>query len=386
MHRLKKILTSVLPKPENSLNCIHIHKNRLLDNLAVLQKITSHHTIFPVLKSNAYGHGIKEMSTILKNSDVQYICVDSYPEYQIVKEYAQKKVLIMGETVPENYSFYNPKRATPVVWTIETLKALITTGKKRTIHLFLNTGMNREWIQESEHETFLTLLNSSENITLEWVMSHFANADEIDSSFNEKQIETFKSMFATIEKTVRNLNDIKYRHIANSAWIVKMTDTFFNAARSWIALYWYNPLHEKDPYYKKLISLQPALDIVSTVTALQHVLPNEIVSYSWRRVAWEKTTIATIPFWYYEWLHRSLTNNRHYGRKDTILDQVGTICMNISSCDAKDLPVSIGDTITIISSHEKHPNTINAFAKKTGTIPYEILVKLNEKTRRKIVD
>ncbi|MBP6256338.1 hypothetical protein KA405_01070 [Patescibacteria group bacterium] len=60
--------------------------------------------------------------------------------------------------------------------------------------------------------------------------------------------------------------------------------------------------------------------------------------------------------------------------------------MNISSCDAKDLPVSIGDTITIISSHEKHPNTINAFAKKTGTIPYEILVKLNEKTRRKIVD
>jgi len=48
-------------------------------------------------------------------------------------------------------------------------------------------------------------------------MSHFANADEIDSSFNEKQIETFKSMFATIEKTVRNLNDIKYRHIANSA-------------------------------------------------------------------------------------------------------------------------------------------------------------------------
>ena len=144
MHQIKKILLSLLPKPENSLNCILLHKNRLLANLVLLQKITPHHTIFPVLKSNAYGHGIREISTILKNSDVPYICVDSYPEYQIVKEYAQKKVLIMGETVPENYSFYNPKRATPVVWTIETLKALITTGKKRTIHLFLNTGMNRE--------------------------------------------------------------------------------------------------------------------------------------------------------------------------------------------------------------------------------------------------
>lgn len=385
MHRLKKILTSLLPKPENSLNCILLHKNRLLDNLVLLQNITAHQTIFPVLKSNAYGHWIKEMSTILKLTDVPYICVDSYPEYQVVKAYAKKKVLIMGETVPENYRFYNPKRATLVIWNIQTLKTLIATGKQRTIHLFLNTWMNREWIQEAELETFLSILNSAKNITLEWIMSHFANADEVDSSLNDKQIETFKSMYTIIEKTVHNPQTIKYRHIANSAWIVKTTDPFFNAARSWIALYWYNPLDQKDPYYNTLTSLQPALDIISTVTALQHVLPNEIISYSWKRSASEKTTIATIPFWYYEWLQRSLTNNRQCIRKGNILDQVGTICMNISCCNAKQFPISIGDSITIISSNKNHPNTIQAFAQKTSTIPYEILVKLNEKIRRKII-
>jgi alanine racemase len=48
-------------------------------------------------------------------------------------------------------------------------------------------------------------------------MSHFANADEIDSSFNKKQIETFKSLYAIIEKTINNPDAVKYRHIANSA-------------------------------------------------------------------------------------------------------------------------------------------------------------------------
>jgi alanine racemase len=59
--------------------------------------------------------------------------------------------------------------------------------------------------------------------------------------------------------------------------------------------------------------------------------------------------------------------------------------MNISSCNGKTHPISIGDTIIILSSNEQHPNTIRAFAEKTNTIPYEILVKLNEKIRRKII-
>jgi alanine racemase len=143
-HHIKTLISSIIPKPEQSLNTIWIDKKLLLNNLALLKKLNHNNPVFPVLKSNAYGHGLKEVSTILRDSDVPFICVDSYPEYQIVKEYARKKVLIMGETFPENYSFYDPKRATPVVYTINTLKALIQTEKKRTIHLFLNTGMNRE--------------------------------------------------------------------------------------------------------------------------------------------------------------------------------------------------------------------------------------------------
>jgi len=108
----------------STLNTIEIHQEEILQNLTFLQSRKTNETIFPVLKSNAYGHGLKEISTILKNTNVPYICVDSFPEYQIVKDYAQKKVLIMGETFPENYRHYNPRHATLVVYTLATIKYL----------------------------------------------------------------------------------------------------------------------------------------------------------------------------------------------------------------------------------------------------------------------
>jgi alanine racemase len=127
MHRLKKIITSRFPQPEHALNTIHIHQDRILNNLKKLQERTQHKTIFPVLKANAYGHGLKQISTILKTTDVPYICVDSFPEYQIVKDYAAKKCLIMGETHGENYTYYDPRRATVVIYNTDTLKSLIAT-------------------------------------------------------------------------------------------------------------------------------------------------------------------------------------------------------------------------------------------------------------------
>lgn len=125
MYRIKQLIKSLRHTEQTSLNTIHLDKTALLHNLSYLQSLHATDTIFPVLKSNAYGHGLKEVSSILKNTTVPYICVDSFPEYQIVKDYAHKKSLILGETRPENYTKYDPRRATLAVYNIETLKALI---------------------------------------------------------------------------------------------------------------------------------------------------------------------------------------------------------------------------------------------------------------------
>lgn len=97
-----------------------------------------------MLKSNAYGHGLKEMTQILEAVSVPYLIVDSLPEYFLARKYTKKKFLLLSETNPANYMKIHTKRVSIVVYTLSTLKYLLTLGKKFTIHLFLNTGMNRE--------------------------------------------------------------------------------------------------------------------------------------------------------------------------------------------------------------------------------------------------
>lgn len=100
------------------MNIIRLRKKVLLQNLEYLQSIQSQSAIFPVLKSNAYGHGLKQVAKMLARTDVPYIAVDSYPEYVIVKKNSNIPVLILGETLLENYRKFDHKKTTFCVYNI----------------------------------------------------------------------------------------------------------------------------------------------------------------------------------------------------------------------------------------------------------------------------
>ncbi len=364
-----------------SLNKVIIHHDRLLSNLDILKEVSWGSDIFPVLKSNAYGHWIEQVAIALRNTDVPYICVDSIPEYQIIKKKAKKPSLLIWETLPENYKFLDPKWVTVCIYNIATLASLIKTRKSWKIHLFLNTWMNREWIQMHELWWFLDLLKDS-NIQLEWVMSHFANADEVDSSFCYNQIEKFKEMNWLIEQYWFST---KYRHISNSAWIAKIHDPYFNAWRSWIWFYWYSPLSLNDEFFDKYTNLKPSLTVESTIVSLQRIKKWDIVSYWWKFTADKDMTVATIPFWYTEWLDRKLINMWKVSYKDDYLPILGTICMNLSIIDTKWHDVKIWDTVEVISPDIGKDNSISGFATWISSIPYEVLVNIDPKAKRELL-
>ena len=100
------------------MNTIWLRKEVFLQNLEYLQSIQPQAAIFPVLKSNAYGHGLKQIAKMLSRTDVPYIAVDSYPEYVIVKKNSHIPILILGETLLENYKKFDHKKTTFCVYNI----------------------------------------------------------------------------------------------------------------------------------------------------------------------------------------------------------------------------------------------------------------------------
>lgn len=383
---LKKWIKSLLPTSSyESLNIIEIKKDHIIHNFRHIQSLQPDHTIIPVVKSNAYGHGLQQICTILNtfsNKELPLIAVDSYPEYQIVADTTQKDILVLWETLTSNYHLYNPSRTHLAVGTLEVLQALIDTKKHRNIHLFLNTGMNREGFQEDTLQQALTLLQTTNQLHVVGVMSHLANADMSDNYFTDKQIQTFKSLSHHI--THHGHHPI-YIHIWSSAWLVKIEDNFFTTSRPWIALYGYNPLEPQDPYYKTYNNLKPALSLEITITSLQHIKQGEWVSYGMKRISDSDTITATLPFGYNEGLPRNSSwwytvyhNNKYY-------PLIGTICMNLSIIDTKWDNFNIGDTIELIGYGENKKNTIQELAKINHTIPYTILTGLDSRLKRVII-
>jgi len=373
--RLKKIFNPQI----DPINKIFISSKNILHNFEYLRNLQPQSSIFPVLKSNAYWHWLVNITKILAKTDAPYLAVDSFPEYQIVKQYSNKNILILWETNKKNYKKFKFSRATFCVYNIETIKYLAKLKKSIKIHLFLDTGMHREWVNENELINILEFLKSYPKIYVEWVLSHLYGADSEDNSSIIEQIKLFKQMYHIIIDYWHN--PIR-KHIGNSAWLFKIQDNFFNAYRPWLSLYWYSPLSENDQYYKLTSKLEPAITVISKIVSLHDVVPDQWVGYNYTRISSDNSKIACIPFWYAEWLPRSASNKINFKYQDCIVPQVGTICMNLCCLDINQ-EASIWDTIEIIWLEWE--NSIQNLAVNSDKIIYETLVWLDKNIRREIL-
>lgn len=364
-----------------SLNEIHIDARAIRDNFQLLQSLQPEHYILPVLKSNAYGHGTQQIATILRSCDTPLICVDSYPEAQIVRKFSKKEVLIMWETVSSNYMHYNHRWLHVAVRSHSVVDTLIQTWKAWKVHLFLNTGMHREGIQLQDLWVLLSKIKDSK-LQVVGVMSHFANADEVDASFDDTQIDVFSAWVQMIRNAWYTP---KYMHHNNTAWLARHLDTIFTASRAWLGLLWYSPFTVGDSIWNWYEDLQPALSVWSTVTAIQQLEEWDSVSYGQKWTSEKNTRIAIIPFGYNEWLRRSLRGKRQVRRNYTYFPVVGTICMNLCFIDIGDSDVKLWDRIEVISASKDLSNSVSRFAELDETIIYEVLVNLDGFGKRVIV-
>lgn len=375
-----------LIKPKyDTLNKIEIDAKKIIANFNYLNERQGSADIFPVLKSNAYGHGLKEMCQILNETSAPMIIVDSFPEAQIAWRYFKKKVLILGEMPLKAYGYCNFKRTEFVIYNSETLKYLSRYGKKVQIHLFVNSGMNREGIKDIEKfiETNKKYLDRIEVVGL---CSHLASADE-QSILNQTQEDDFVQALETL-RTAGYFP--KWVHLGNSAALLTMHNKLLTAYRPGLALYGYDPFSDsEETEYEINSALQPALKVSTQVVSVQKLLPNEAVSYNESFRAAREMNIAVIPFGYFEGLDRRLSNKAEFhvhGNNVSIWAPVaGKVCMNLTCLDVNNFNVQKGDEVIIVSDNREDRNSVIELARLMNTITYEFLVRLQANIRREII-
>lgn len=247
-----EFIKKIFAKKISSINEIRIKKDNFIKNYLILKSIKPN--IIPVLKSNAYWFWIKQVCSIIKNLDIKIVAVDSIVEYFKVIKYLKSDILIMWETIKENYKLFDLKKTHFCVYNLETIDYLISLNKKIKIHIFINSWMNREWIQEKNLSQIIKKIKDSK-LVLEWICTHFSSLDDF-SWETEKEINILLKNIEYIKKLFHN---IKYIHVWWWNAILKINSEIINYYRVWLLFYWYTCLDEKDKSIKKLTLLENTL-------------------------------------------------------------------------------------------------------------------------------
>lgn len=375
-------LNKVLAKFEHSFetyNRLEISASAILHNLDMFAG--PDRQVIPVLKSNAYGHGLSEVTTILKARKLPYVAADGYFEALRIREVSQQPVLIMGAIRPENYRQIKLDGFAFVVHDQESIKALGALGRSVKIHLEVNTGMNRHGIDLDELGDYLELIARQDKLELEGVMSHLADADAETDDYTVWQVDRFDK---AVEQVLRKGFKPKLIHLAQTAGSTQKASRYANTIRLGIGLYGLNPLGGERSM--QLVSLRPALSLVSTITKIISLKKGDKVSYNGMFVAPADMQIGVLPLGYYEGVPRALSIGGQVKLGKKYLPIAGRVCMNHFMIDLRGVKAKVGDEVTVISPNRDDHNSLDGICQAHGLFNYEMAVKLSQDLRRVIVD
>lgn len=341
------------------------------------QLIPSEVKIAAVVKANAYGHDLFEVSKTFELLGVDYIGVANIGEaVSLRKAGIHVPILVMGKTFEKDYDLAVKYEITLTVFELDDVRKLNLNAsfdeKVTKVHLKFDTGFNRLGYKSADQLIEdLDEIKSYEFIKVEGLFTHLALKD-VDSDDN--QFDQFNALLAKIrEKGIT----IPIKHICDSIGTIAYPNRLYDMVRLGAVLYGY--CSRKTPF-----DLMPVMSFKTSVAQVKTILPGEGVSYDYTFVADKVTKVATLPVGYADGVPRNLSGVGHVviaGKKAPI---IGLICMDQMMVDVSDLDeVAVGDEVVIFDDQSP---TLTELAKLAKTNRNELLSRIAIRVPRVILN
>ena len=352
-----------------------INLNALSHNLNVVREKTGNLNIIAVVKANAYGHGAVTVANHLIQKGVSKLGVAYTNEAITLRESgitAPVLVFFDGDNIDAFFKY----NLTPTVFDLDTARRFSAEAyrlnRQVPIHVKVDTGMGRIGFNIRKAPAEIMKISSLKNLKLEGLMSHFAEADLEDKDFANLQLAHFLSLVKELKQ--KNIH-FQFLHIANSAAVLTMPDAHLNMVRPGIMLYGYGCCESE--------KLRPVMSLKSRIVFLKKVPPGTSISYNRSFVTKRRSTIATIAIGYADGYNRRLSNQGEVLINGQRAPVTGRVCMDTIMVDVTDIPdVNYKTEVVLMGRQGKEQITADDIAKKTGTIPYEVLTSIGQRVRR----
>lgn len=336
--------------------------------------------VMGIVKANAYGHGLVPVALHLQSQGVDQLGV-AFVEEGIALRRAgvTAPVLVLGGIFGPQVAQFIAHDLEITVSSLDKLRqveaAAAAMGRKAVIHLKIDTGMERIGVHSYSARPFIEAAVASKWCVLKGIYSHLACSDDPSSPMTLQQVERFSEACGHIETLGAPM---PLRHLANSGGVLHFPETWLDMVRPGIVLYGVQP----DPASQRTIDVQPAMTLGSQVVYFKVVKAGNPVSYgaTWRSD--HDTRVVTVPIGYGDGLPRSLSSRGEVLIRGHRYPIVGRVCMDQFMVDIGQDSAWNEDEVVLIGAQGGQAIRAEDVATLAGTIPYEILVGLNDRIPR----
>ncbi|MFA6391365.1 MAG: alanine racemase [Patescibacteria group bacterium] len=377
--------------PEN-LSWVEIDSEAFKNNLSKFREIIGPQVLLmPIIKSNAYGHGILEIAALASDFGVDYLGVVNGTEALLIRSKSIKTpVLVLSYYAKNQIEELLRENIDLVVYDIDTAKEISDIAAKINIvakvHIKIDTGTSRLGILVQDAVEFIESCSKLSMVQIVGVFTHFADSENSDWTFTDGQIEKFRDLLFSLQRS--NIK-IPIPHAACSAATIISANSHFNMVRVGISIYGLWPSQKNKQIVQKKypdFDIKPVLSWKAKIIQIKNLPKGTPIGYGCSYKLKKDSTIAVIPIGYNEGYSRMLSSKGIVlvnGKKCPV---IGKICMNLTIIDVSVCEsVTVGDEVVIIGRQGKYEITADQIAEQTKTINYEVVTRINPLIPRIII-
>ena len=363
---------------------ITVHLENLRHNLKTL--LARHPSLMPVIKADAYGHGVVAVARVLAEEGIQHMAVGSVGEGALLRQEGHTAFLLalMGLARDEDTALAASYDITPLVHSRESLERILAQShlagrtKPLTVAIKFDTGMSRLGFRVDEAAELADYLRTLKEVRPVLVMSHLAASDTpaLDD-FTHEQARRFHEATESMKAVFPGLKT----SLTNSPGLLCWPSYVGDLARPGVTLYGGNPLHGTDRA-KLGMGLLPVMEMAAPVLSVHPVVKGATVSYGCLYTAPKDIRAAVVGAGYADGYPRLLSCGKGvveiHGKACPVL---GRVCMDQMMVDVTDVPEVREDDEAILWGGTVS-DTAETIARKTDTIPYEVLCGVSRRVPR----
>ncbi|MDY6065887.1 MAG: alanine racemase [Finegoldia sp.] len=359
-------------------NFIHNYK-QLKENSGVTKMCA-------VIKANAYGHGAVKLARELEFLGADYLAVANILEaLELRRNGIRLPILVLGYIGEENISVAIENNISLTVYSYQMAELINQKAKNLRkipkVHVKIDTGMNRLGFQvlvdKDKCIRDIFKIDKMENVIVEGIFSHFADADGEDSAFTNEQYKTFIGFLIDLENAGVT---IPIKHIANDPGSI-IYGYDMDMIRCGLGLYGYNSSDFVDKNSK--LDLRPVGSLYSTVTMVKDVAKNSKIGYNCTYTTDSQTGVATVAIGYADGYPVELSNKAYViinGKKAQIL---GKVCMDQLMVDVSFVrDVKVGDRVLLFGEGDGKNLDLKELVGMTHSSVYEFLCNVSRRVAR----